>query len=766
MTTGMIGLNRVLFPLNDENRPNVKRPSGRQMVALKAKTQHIDSLANLGGLASVIEKKKRRDKRERDVVLRPKLLAEEGAGGKKNHGDSPPKIITVIHPRCTSIPMDSLASLGNPASLPKTVSPPSTKPTKRKPKTKKTATKGKTRNAKRPRVRKNTRAYLKDLTGKNATRKHVEIGSGDEEGQTRRGKSGNRKNPAVGGSVRCTGLGAMFGIASVPKNKICEAMETIDEDIEIPQPCQPQPAPATEVLILSENDSSPSVANKQLDSLEDSGYSNIVLVSPKWTVGTRIRKKFGGKGWSYGQVESFDAMTGFYFIAYNDGDGEEFDDQDMHRYALKKKKKEVSITGQDDAKIKSFTSGRLDGDATEETKDTILLQSSKQPARRSKRQTRPSDGEETTSNPTANGRAEENSPPALTGENANPSQEQTRLDELLPNDRDPPLRRSKRRRSTDTMTPDTTDTGKQNDRGMIKPPRQENGAYHEDNKTSIRIASNDPSKNESQNRRSKRNTVPPNRLGLFVSDAIETPSEERKRPQQKQTRDGQKGKKTFVDESPSSDHNVSTDAEGWTQDELCLLRKAHQEVDPKSFAFWDEVAEQVGSKSAGECRDRWFSFVKTPAVAVRKPKVAQASQTPATNTDDDIFNATPMKGLFHMPDMFGSALKLGIGSAIKVATECSHEASTPPLNGVTHGYKTYIRNVKRDVNKSSKYKLPKISKPKNNKKTLSFKDIEGDIEVKGRLSPGGTLRVNAESSQAEELAEEDIFLSEDDNDVY
>ena len=80
-----------------------------------------------------------------------------------------------------------------------------------------------------------------------------------------------------------------------------------------------------------------------------------------------------------------------------------------------------------------------------------------------------------------------------------------------------------------------------------------------------------------------------------------------------------------------------------------------------------------------------------------------------------------------------------------------------------HGYKTYVRNLKRDVNKkSAKTKKAKVLKEK---KTFQLKDVEGEFQVNGRLSPGGTLRMKLDSDELEEELgnENEMYLSADED---
>ena len=225
---------------------------------------------------------------------------------------------------------------------------------------------------------------------------------------------------------------------------------------------------------------------------------------------------------------------------------------------------------------------------------------------------------------------------------------------------------------------------------------------------------------------------------------------------------------------PYATRSIESDSSTWSSKELERLRKSHHEANPKSSSFWHDVAQLVGSRTADECQEKWFSFAKTPNQAAKSKKTKPLTTgTPGTK-EDDIFNATPMKALFDLSLIFGSGLDLrnaeglatlGIGSAIKVNVETASDKTAHQLKTTTHGYKTYIKNVKRDVNNCLKRKLPKVPKRQRIKETFTLKDSEGDFEVRGKLSPGGTLQVATEAEEHHDFQEtENTYLSGDDSD--
>eukprot|EP00934_Nitzschia_sp_Nitz4_P007228 Nitzschia sp. Nitz4//scaffold85_size83877//15973//17562//NITZ4_005219-RA/size83877-processed-gene-0.135-mRNA-1//-1//CDS//3329559107//7218//frame0 len=260
-----------------------------------------------------------------------------------------------------------------------------------------------------------------------------------------------------------------------------------------------------------------------------------------------------------------------------------------------------------------------------------------------------------------------------------------------------------------------------------------------------------------QPRRSRRTAAPPERLGVYDNEAENLPTD---------TVEASRSPKKEAKATGISPH---IDEDGWNQRELALLRDAHQRVEPTSQLFWEQVSAEVESKSASECREKWFSLAKTPMLQSKKGKrvLSPKGGTPI-GAVDDIFNATPMKALFQLPaknkndttkERGGPAsflLNMDFGSAIKVSkpqTDCSSGGPSP----ANRGYKTYINRVKRDIKKSNK--RPNKNIPHMRKRQITFWDSEGDAAIKGQLSPGGTVRVCVEAG----LHDEDgCFSSEED----
>lgn len=93
--------------------------------------------------------------------------------------------------------------------------------------------------------------------------------------------------------------------------------------------------------------------------------------------------------------------------------------------------------------------------------------------------------------------------------------------------------------------------------------------------------------------------------------------------------------------SCSDEVNASTPGSIWDCAELEALRHAHANTNPMSVGFWRDVATMVRSKSAEECRDKWFSMAGTPTRNIN----VKTTSCGNTNSDgeDDIFNSTPIR---------------------------------------------------------------------------------------------------------------------------
>ena len=254
----------------------------------------------------------------------------------------------------------------------------------------------------------------------------------------------------------------------------------------------------------------------------------------------------------------------------------------------------------------------------------------------------------------------------------------------------------------------------------------------------------------------------------------------------------------------SQEHSVGIDFEQddetnaeWTEAQLLQLKQSHAEVDPTSTTFWTDLAQQVHGRSAQECRDKWFSLVKTPAPRVRKPKAKQDAAANAMDhaqevgaavqshndiyddDEDDIFNSTPMRGIL-FPSNNNTMLEedesasvehnnndknddmemdFDVGSPVVMSARRNRRVSTEYDDGSSSnehqplqqkvGYKSYMMGLKRGVakalqeDKKKKKKKPTSKRVDGSSKTFTESvgnDAQG-VSLKGHLSPGGTLQV-------------------------
>ncbi|KAL3937134.1 MAG: hypothetical protein SGBAC_007689 [Bacillariaceae sp.] len=283
-------------------------------------------------------------------------------------------------------------------------------------------------------------------------------------------------------------------------------------------------------------------------------------------------------------------------------------------------------------------------------------------------------------------------------------------------------------------------------------------------------------------RRSRRSVGRPRRLGEYAGDDdstyVETPSARSASTKRRTSATSvrkQKQKPNVLQEK-QSEEDPERKTFPWKEDEVVLLREAQKEVDPKSYSYWQDVSGLVGTtRTAEECQEKWFSLVKTPNVRQKKKKGnARSKAIPISPQDDDIFDATPMKALFSIScsdkdPLLGSMeflTKLNLGSAVKVErVPVEHESNTL---ATTRGYKSYIRDMKREMLAKDKKKKAVLNKQKSSKaKNVREQAGEGDIELKGRLSPGGTLHMTSNVDEDIDMRYDmDEECDDDDDDAF
>lgn len=706
----MNGLKRVLFPLYEQNLPIAAVAAKRQVLAPQTIFKG-DSLANLGQIVSVANKKERRTKRQRDktiLIIPPSDYVNQESKRDNKKDLLPSTRITVL--------MDSLASLGAIPCVPKTVSPPPVD-SKRK-RTKETscaASKSKSKDGgKKADCTRVKKRKTKQPKGVNRNRtslvEHSQNSQLEKKSSLRRAKPSRLGDNPVSTivSTQATGLGAMFGITALPSRTggVLKPKQIESQPIELHSRISPrsEKAPVKDSF------------GDEIVHLEPADES---INSRKARSGKTVRKADGQRKRCSSRTKTSTSSTGTRTVGKNNAAM-----ATSSKAALRRSKRQSK---------ESLTTEHVEAEAETESCNTTMCGT----------------------------KAEESS--------------------LGSSGKSPHLRRSKRRRSIEEAPYDANASG-------AAECLTERIRFHKEQEAGVEtfippLAQESPDSNAVTIRRSKRSTAPPDRFGVFVDGSCEEiqSTEILLHPRTGSHKDlpaerGLKRQKSMVADEESATvvsekvRPCPVDDDGWNEQELSLLRMAHQEVDSKSLTFWDEVADRVRSKTSAECRARWFSFAKTPAPPTRKPKKTNNEKTTAAR-EDDIFNATPMKAIFHLPETFGTAFNFGnlaldgIGSAIKVASVSHGKVLDSPLIQGKHGYKTYVKNVKRDMNVSERCRLPKAPRADaiEKKKTLSVKDVEGEYEVKGRLSPGGTLRVDTESIHTADAEDEDLFMmSEDD----
>ena len=97
----------------------------------------------------------------------------------------------------------------------------------------------------------------------------------------------------------------------------------------------------------------------------------------------------------------------------------------------------------------------------------------------------------------------------------------------------------------------------------------------------------------------------------------------------------------------------------------------------------------------------------------------------------------------------GEFSKMDVGSAFKInmiEQNDENEPSNEDQTSCPHGYKTYLQKMGRVMRQKDTRKKHPSEVPGQHAlpigKKLAERIEEGDVQVKGRLSPGGTLRVD------------------------
>lgn len=202
----------------------------------------------------------------------------------------------------------------------------------------------------------------------------------------------------------------------------------------------------------------------------------------------------------------------------------------------------------------------------------------------------------------------------------------------------------------------------------------------------------------------------------------------------------------------------------WDELSVKQLLKAHKETDPKCVLFWHDIASKVYNKSADQCRDKWFSLVKTPKLR-RKKTIQQATPPDQHNSDDydDIFNSTPLRNASKLILSWGKAssrrksrsssdnfLDLLLSSSPVIKSKKSNESekrsdtTKPSPLHFRKMTKCYVKKVRAGfIDLKTKKKPSYVKASKKNQQCLSEAIDAGDVHMNGFLSPNGTVTIDA-----------------------
>lgn len=217
------------------------------------------------------------------------------------------------------------------------------------------------------------------------------------------------------------------------------------------------------------------------------------------------------------------------------------------------------------------------------------------------------------------------------------------------------------------------------------------------------------------------------------------------------------GKKPSISDSSNS-------AEIWLPGEVGMLKKAKDKVNPTSKDFWTDVATHIAGKTAESCRDKWFALFKTPKPKPNRLTSKLSRQISSGEEEDDVFDSTPLRFVDKKPSKQIHTNK----SPILVGTkswetdrgdgDCLNDdegrfAQTRP------GHKSYLLAMKRDISREHKKlkfmkKRPKKTFEPSGFKTLTETLQNRDIDIRARLSPGGTFNVDGGCHEEDDFWDE------------
>lgn len=219
------------------------------------------------------------------------------------------------------------------------------------------------------------------------------------------------------------------------------------------------------------------------------------------------------------------------------------------------------------------------------------------------------------------------------------------------------------------------------------------------------------------------------------------------------------------------------DKDGWTPTSITLLKKAYGTIDPLASNFWGRVAKTVGGKTGEECRDKWFELFN---VNDTKSKLSSRSNalhigSEDEQNEDDIFNSTPYrenrmkihldsssqsrKPLSRLSDILTSPIFNRLNAKKKIEGSVDGENDTP--RRFRSQYKSYVKEIKAGAFGKSKRTRDKKKVPQLQPKSRLYASAEaGEIQMRGLVSPGGTLKL--EEPDIDEI--ENAFLDDDELD--
>jgi hypothetical protein len=219
----------------------------------------------------------------------------------------------------------------------------------------------------------------------------------------------------------------------------------------------------------------------------------------------------------------------------------------------------------------------------------------------------------------------------------------------------------------------------------------------------------------------------------------------------------------------------------WSSEEVSMLRNAQNSIDPTISSYWEEVSGLLGGKSASECREKWFSLVATPKGRPQKGNkkdhlLCSSSNSKRVNDEslfeeeDDLFQSTPWRGTILDVQNDSLAKKISQSSTFRTSFGLSPclQSTTVTKSFLSHqdesalkdrrkGYKTYIDNLRKDLN----------SLQKNSKKRTTHKTANGQSSVHlecgvwGKLSTDGSVHISTKEESEDEL---DDYFDEEEED--